>query len=58
MMAKHKCKKEGREILPKDLFELKGFMVAGTDNNCYKDELEELWGVRPMELLREQSRQL
>lgn len=50
MMAKHKCKKEGREILPKDLFELKGFMVAGTDNNCYKDELEELWGVRPMEL--------
>ena len=36
--------------MPKDLFDLKGFMVAGTDNHCYKDELEELWGVRPMEL--------
>ena len=25
-------------------------MVAGTDNQCYKDDLEELWGIRPMEL--------
>ena len=25
-------------------------MVAGTDNRCYKDDLEELWGIRPMEL--------
>ena len=25
-------------------------MVAGTDNLCYKDDLEELWGIRPMEL--------
>lgn len=48
--AKKRCKKEGREILPKDLFHLKGFMVAGTDNSCYKEDLEELWGIRPMEL--------
>lgn len=48
--AKYQCKKENRELLPKDLFELKGFMVAGTDNNSYKDDLERLWGVRPMEL--------
>jgi hypothetical protein len=25
-------------------------MVAGTDNNCYKDDLETLWGVRPVEV--------
>ena len=25
-------------------------MVAGTDNACYKDDLEELWGIRPMEI--------
>ena len=25
-------------------------MVAGTDNQCYKDDLEKMWGVRPMEL--------
>lgn len=48
--AKYRCSKENRELLPKDLFDLKGFMVAGTDNNSYKDDLEQLWGVRPMEL--------
>lgn len=50
LRAKKRCKKEEREMLPKDLFRLKGFMVAGTDNNCYKEDLEELWGIRPMEL--------
>ena len=48
--AKHTCKKEGRELMPKDLFKPKGFVVAGTDNNSYKDDLERLWGIRPMEL--------
>ena len=50
MRAKYICEKEKRELKPKDLFKLKGFMVAGTDNDCYKDDLEDLWGVRPMEL--------
>lgn len=50
LKAKYRCKKENREMKPKDLFKLKGFMCAGTDNNCYKDDLEELWGIRPMEL--------
>ncbi len=50
LKAKRRCQKEGREMKPKDLFHLKGFMVAGTDNCCYKDELEDLWGIRPMEL--------
>lgn len=48
--AKRLSKKENNPIRPKDLFGLKGFMVAGTDNRCYKDELEELWGIRPMEI--------
>lgn len=48
--AKRTCKRENRELMPKDLFKLKGFMVAGTDNNSYKDDLEELWGIRPMEI--------
>ena len=50
LRAKRMCKKEGRDIMPKDLFDLKGFMVAGPDNNCYTKELDELWGIRPMEL--------
>lgn len=50
IIAKNKCKKENRELLPKDLFHLKGLMVAGTDNRCYKDDLERMWGIPPMEL--------
>jgi hypothetical protein len=42
MKANHICKKENRQLKPKDLFELKGFMCAGTDNYCYKDDLEDL----------------
>ena len=48
--AKRKCRREHRKLMPKDLFQLKGFMIAGTDNNCYKDDLEQLWGIRPMEI--------
>ncbi len=50
IVAKNKCKKENRELLPKDLFHLKGLMVAGTDNRCYKSDLERMWGIPPMEL--------
>lgn len=50
LSAKYRCKREGRDLHPRDLFHLKGFMVAGTDNNCYMDELEELWGIRPLEV--------
>lgn len=48
--ARGRCKEENRELMPKDLFQLKGFMCAGTDNRCYKDDLEKLWGIRPMEI--------
>ena len=50
VLAKYRCKNENRDLKPKDLFKLKGFMVAGTDNHCYKDALEDLWGIRPMEI--------
>ncbi|MEL7661036.1 GH3 family domain-containing protein [Acetobacterium wieringae] len=50
ILAKYRCKTENRDLKPKDLFKLKGFMVAGTDNDCYKDDLEDLWGIRPMEI--------
>ena len=48
--AKKECKREDRPLMPKDLFKLKGFLCAGTDNRCYKDDLEELWGIRPVEV--------
>ena len=34
--AKNVCRKEKRQLKPKDLFHLKGFVCAGTDNRCYK----------------------
>lgn len=48
--GKNQAKKENRPLLPKDLFSLKGFVVAGTDNRLYKDELERMWGVKPLEI--------
>lgn len=50
MLAKKKCKRENRQLLPKDLFQLKGFVCAGTDNRCYKEDLEKMWGITPMEI--------
>lgn len=50
MRAKYNCKKENRDLKPKDLFRLKGLMIVGTDNEYYKNDLEDLWGVRPMEM--------
>ena len=50
LQARSLCRREKRELIPKDLFRLKGFMCAGTDNRCYKDDLEKLWGIRPVEV--------
>lgn len=50
LRARARCRRENRPMMPKDLFRLRGFFCAGTDNECYKDELEKLWGIRPMEL--------
>ena len=50
LRAKMRCARENREMLPKDLFTLTSLVCAGTDNRCYKDGLEHMWGVRPMEI--------
>ncbi|MDD3027716.1 MAG: GH3 auxin-responsive promoter family protein [Erysipelotrichaceae bacterium] len=50
LKAKKTCKEEGRELMPKDFFKLKGYMITGADSDCYKDELEQMWGIAPLEL--------
>lgn len=50
LRAKYRCKRDGVPIKPKDIFTLKGFGCAGTDTRCYKDLLEDYWGVRPHEI--------
>ena len=50
LKARHRAKVTGTPMLPRDLFHLKGFVVAGTDCRSYKKSLEEGWGVRPLEV--------
>jgi len=50
LSARYRCKRDNRPMLPRDLFDLKGFVCVGTDSSLYKDELEQFWGIRPLEI--------
>jgi hypothetical protein len=38
-----------RNILPKDIWHLKGIVTSGTDTEIYKDRIEHFWGRKPLE---------
>lgn len=40
---------KNRNILPKDIWHLKGIMSGGTDTEIYKDRIEYYWGKKPLE---------
>ncbi len=42
-------KVQKRNILPKDIWHLKGIMSGGTDIEIYKDKIEHFWGRKPLE---------
>jgi len=44
-----KSKIARRNLLPKDLWTLKGLITFGIDSSVYEDKIEEMWGVRPLE---------
>ncbi len=48
--AKYIAKRDNKPIKPKDLFELDGFVCVGTDTALFKHDLEDAWGVRPLEI--------
>jgi len=50
LKAKSTCSKEGRPMLPKDIFKLKALVCAGTDTACYKKQLQESWGIKLQEI--------
>lgn len=50
LKAKYICNRDNRPMKPKDLFDLQGFVCVGTDTALFKDELEEAWGKRPLEI--------
>ncbi|HHY92410.1 MAG TPA: GH3 auxin-responsive promoter family protein, partial [Firmicutes bacterium] len=39
-----------RELLPKDVWHLKGIICAGTDTTFYKERIEYYWGKKPLEV--------
>lgn len=43
------AKINNRNILPKDIWKLKGIMSGGTDTPIYKDKIEYYWGRKPLE---------
>ena len=50
LRAKYLARKNGVDIVPGDIFRIKGFVCAGTDSRCYKDSLARAWGVDPIEI--------
>jgi hypothetical protein len=38
-----------RNILPKDIWHIKGITTSGTDTEIYKDRIEHFWGRKPLE---------
>lgn len=45
-----KNKRDKIPILPKDIWQLKGLICAGTDTASLKKKLELYWGVKPLEI--------
>ena len=43
------AKIKGRNMLPKDIWRLKGIMSGGTDTDIYRDKIEYYWGFKPLE---------
>ena len=50
LKAKYQSRRDGTPVYPRDIFRLDGLVCVGTDTALYKDELEELWGCRPLEV--------
>ena len=46
--VKRKFKKQ--ILLPKDLWDMKGILCAGTDTHAFKEKIEYYWGKRPKEI--------
>jgi len=45
-----RSKKEGRPMLPKDLWSLKGLACYGMDTSIYREQVKYYWGKEPLEM--------
>ena len=44
-----KSKLARRQMLPKDLWSIKGIACGGTDSFVYREKIKDMWGVRPLD---------
>ncbi|UCB45289.1 MAG: GH3 auxin-responsive promoter family protein [Spirochaetota bacterium] len=44
-----KAKLHRRNILPKDIWKIKGILCGGADTSIYKDRVKKVWGCAPLE---------
>lgn len=44
-----RAKKEGRGLLPKDLWSVKGIVAFGMDTSIYREKIMHYWGKKPLE---------
>jgi len=49
LRALMRSKLEGRSLLPKDLWSVKGIVSGGMDTSIYRDAIEAYWGRKPLE---------
>jgi hypothetical protein len=49
LKAYMKAKLSRRNIIPKDIWNLKGIVCGGMDTSIYKNKVKELWGRMPLE---------
>ena len=48
--AYYASRRDDTIIKPKDIFKIDGFVCVGTDTALYKKDLEDFWGIRPLEV--------
>jgi hypothetical protein len=45
-----KSKLLGREMLPKDLWNIQGMACGGTDSYIFRDKIKRMWGAQPLDI--------
>jgi hypothetical protein len=45
-----KSRMENRNLLPKDLWQVKGIITSGLDSSIYRDKIKEYWGRYPLDI--------
>ena len=50
IQATIKARLANRPIMPKDLWQIKGLVCSGIDTSIYQEDLDNYWGVKPLDV--------